>query len=178
MREDGGVIEFEVKEVAEDGTFTGYASVFNNQNLGGDIVRPGAFGKSLTKRPASKVKMLRDHDSSEPIGVWTTITEDSRGLKATGKLITDTAKGWETYVLMKAGAMDGLSIGYKTVKADFDRAKGARLLKELDLGEISIVTFPMNPRATVSTVKSDQAGARARSIISAIHRAQEALRKL
>ena len=79
---------------------------------------------------------------------------------------------------MAAGAMDGLSIGYKTVKADFDRAKGARLLKELDLGEISVVTFPMNPRATVSAVKSEEADARARAIISAATRAKEALSKL
>ena len=176
--ETGGVIQFDVKAVAEDGTFTGYASTFNNSDLGGDIVLPGAFTKSLTKRPAAKVKMLRAHDQSEPIGIWTSLAEDSKGLKATGQLTLDTTKGRETYALLKAGAMDGLSIGYKTVKADFDRAKGARLLKELDLGEISVVTFPMNPRATVSAVKSEEADARARAIISAATRAKEALSKL
>lgn len=175
MRDTGDVIEFEVKEVAEDGTFTGYASTFNNPDLGGDIVLPGAFTKSLSKRPADKVKMLRGHDQSEPIGVWTDLAEDKKGLRASGKLIMETAKGWETYVLMKAGAMDGLSIGFRAIKSTFDRAKGARLLQELDVPEISVVTFPMNTRATVSAVKSEQADARARAIVSAINRAKEAL---
>lgn len=176
--ENGIAIELDVKAISDEGVFTGYASTFNNEDLGKDVVLPGAFTKSLERRPAGRVKLLRGHDQSEPIGVWTDIREDAKGLRATGKLILDTVKGRETYALMKAGAMDGLSIGFRSLKDTFDRVKGVRFLKELDLPEISIVTFPMNPRATVSTVKSEAADAHARAIISAANRAKEALRQL
>lgn len=164
----GFTLELDVKAVAEDGTFNGYASVFNVEDLGRDIVLPGAFAKSLQQRPAERVKMLFQHDTSEPIGIWTALAEDRKGLKASGKLILDTAKGRETYALMKAGALDGLSIGFKTLKDSFDRQKSVRYLEEADLFEISVVTFPMNPRATVSTVKSGDDG-RARELVTAIH---------
>lgn len=173
--ESGFTLDLDLKALAEDGSFTGYASVFNVEDMGNDIVQPGAFAKTLTRRPADKVKMLRGHDQSEPIGVWTELAEDKKGLRATGKLIMETVRGRETYALMKAGAMDGLSIGFHATKAAFDRAKGTRLLQELDLPEISVVTFPMNLSATVSAVKSENADARARAIVSAINRAKEAL---
>lgn len=178
ITENGFAIELDIKALSDDGVFTGYASTFGNEDLGKDVVMPGAFEKSLQRRPAGRVKMLRGHDQSEPIGIWTDLREDAKGLKATGKLILDTVKGRETHALMKAGAMDGLSIGFRSLKDSFDRAKGVRFLKELDLPEISIVTFPMNPRATVSAVKSEEADARARAIISAATRAKEALLKL
>ena len=162
-----------VLKEADDGEFSGYASTFNNEDLGKEIVMPGAFAKSLQRRPAGKVKMLRQHDSSEPIGIWLDLAEDSRGLKARGKLILDTTKGRETHALMKAGALDGLSIGFRTLKDRYDRQKGVRFLEELDLPEISVVTFGMNPRATVSAVKSE--AERARALVDAIIRAKEAL---
>jgi uncharacterized protein len=104
-KETGNCLELDIKAVAEDGTFSGYASLFGVKDLGGDVVQPGAFTKSLKSKPAAKVKMLRGHDTSEPIGVWTSLAEDSRGLKATGQLILTTVKGRETYELLKAGCV-------------------------------------------------------------------------
>lgn len=155
-KETGSCLELDIKGISEDGTFTGYASRFGVKDLGGDIVQPGAFTKSLKSKPAARVKMLRGHDASEPIGVWTSLVEDSRGLKATGQLILSTVKGRETWELLKAGALDGLSIGYRTKRESFDRKTGARNLNELELHEISVVTFPMNPSATISRVKSTE----------------------
>src|SRR5882672_6554577 len=105
-KETGGCFEFDVKSIAEDGTFTGYASLFGVKDLGGDVVQAGAFTKSLKSKPASKVKMLLGHDASQPVGVWTSIAEDARGLKVTGQLILETVKGQETHALLKAGALD------------------------------------------------------------------------
>lgn len=167
--------ELDTKAVSDEGEFNGYAAIFNNADLGRDVIMPGAFAKSLQQRPAGKVKMLFQHDPSEPIGIWMDLAEDQKGLRAKGKLILDTTKGRETHALMRAGAIDGLSIGFRTLKDRFDRAKGIRYLEELDVPEISVVTFPMNPRATVSTVKSDDE--RARALVAAIHRATEALKK-
>jgi HK97 family phage prohead protease len=170
-KETGNCFELDLKTIAEDGTFTGYASLFGVTDLGGDVVQAGAFTKSLKSKPAAKVKMLRGHDTSEPIGVWTRIEEDARGLKATGQLILTTVKGRETYELLKAGALDGLSIGYRTKKESFDRAKKVRLLNELELHEISVVTFPMLPSATISRVKQTDFS----RLVAAINRATAAL---
>lgn len=167
--------ELDFKAVSDEGEFSGYAAVFNNQDQGRDVILPGAFSKSLTRRPATKVKMLRQHDPEEPIGIWLDLQEDARGLKAKGKLILETIKGRETHALMRAGALDGMSIGYRTLKDRFDRPKGIRYLEELDLPEISVVTFPMNDRARVSAVKHEDAD-RARAIVAACNRAMEALR--
>jgi uncharacterized protein len=173
--EFGFTLELDTKAVNEAGEFVGYGAVFNNSDLGRDVILPGAFTKSITGRPVGRVKMLRQHDPEEPIGIWLDLSEDQKGLRAKGKLILDTVKGRETYALMRAGAMDGLSIGFRTVKDHFDRAKGLRYLEELDVPEISIVTFPMNPHATVSAVKSE-ASEHARALVMAINRATEALR--
>jgi HK97 family phage prohead protease len=170
-KETGNCLELDIKAVAEDGTFSGYASLFGVKDLGGDVVQPGAFTKSLKSKPAAKVKMLRGHDTSEPIGVWTSLAEDSRGLKATGQLILTTVKGRETYELLKAGALDGLSIGFRTKKETFDRKNNVRKLNELELHEISIVTFPMLPSATISRVKSTDFS----KLVAAINRATAAL---
>lgn len=170
-KETGNCFEFDIKTVAEDGTFSGYASLFGVTDLGGDVVQAGAFTKSLKSKPAGKVKMLRGHDTSEPIGVWTSLVEDSRGLKATGQLILTTVKGRETYELLKAGALDGLSIGYRTKKESYDRTKKVRLLNELELHEVSVVTFPMNTSATISRVKSSDFS----RLVAALNRAAAAL---
>lgn len=168
--------DIDFKAVTDEGEFSGYAAVFNNEDHGRDIVLPAAFAKSLQRRPAGRVKMLRQHDPEEPIGIWLDLQEDARGLKAKGKLILETVKGRETHALMRAGALDGMSIGYRTIKDRYDRAKGIRYLEELDLPEISVVTFPMNDRARVSAVKYEDAD-RARAIVAACNRAMEALRK-
>lgn len=142
--------------IAEDGCFVGYGSTFGNVDQGGDVVIKGAFTKSLAMRPAPAVKCLFQHDPNQPIGVWTSLSEDEKGLKAEGKLLTATSKGRDVYEMMKAGAVDGLSIGFMTKDASYDKASGARLLKQLDLREISVVTFPMNEQATIAAVKAEE----------------------
>ncbi|MBN7759988.1 HK97 family phage prohead protease [Nitratireductor aquibiodomus] len=146
-------VELDVKEVASDGTFSGYASVFGVLDSYKEIVQPGAFTKSLQRYPAHKVKLLWQHDRTEPCGVWLSFEEDAHGLKATGRILLETTRGREVHALMKAGAVDGLSIGFRTIRDSMDRAKGARLLHEVELREVSIVSFPANEEATVTTVK-------------------------
>ena len=144
---------FEAKAVKPDGSFEGYASLFGAEDLGRDVVMPGAFRKSLLKRGARGVKLLYQHDPNEVIGTWEEIREDQRGLFVRGQLLSDVARAREVLALMRAGAVDGLSIGYHVVKAESDRASGTRRLIEVDLWEISVVTFPMLPAARVSAVK-------------------------
>ena len=145
-------VEFDAKGVRNDGTFEGYASTFNNIDSGYDVVLPGAFTKSLDERPAGKIKMLWQHDSAQPIGVWKTAVQDGRGLFVKGKILKDVQKGAEAYALMKEGVIDSMSIGYKTIESDYTKS-GVRQLKELGLMEISLVTFPMNEQATVTGLK-------------------------
>ncbi|WP_018266514.1 HK97 family phage prohead protease [Methylosinus sp. LW4] len=146
-------IEFDAKAVKDDGTFEGYASTFGNVDSGYDCVMPGAFTRSLLERPAARIKMLWQHDRTQPIGVWTDAVEDSKGLFVKGALLVPSIKqAAECHALMKAGVIDSMSIGYKTMEADFTQS-GVRQLKEVGLFEISMVTFPMNDQATVTTVK-------------------------
>lgn len=152
--ETGAQIALDVKAIQDDGTFEGYASRFGEVDLGRDAVQSGAFAKSLKVLPASRVKMLREHNRSEPVGVWMEIAEDAVGLRVKGRLILDTLRGKETYALMKAGALDTMSIGYRTKASRLDKVKGVRLLDEVELHEISIVTFGMLPTANVTAVKS------------------------
>jgi len=147
-------VEFDAKSVKEDGTFEGYASTFGNVDNGADVVMPGAFTKSLTVRPANKIKMLWQHDSSSPIGTWTAAREDEKGLYVEGTILRDVQKGAECYSMMKEGIIDSMSIGYRTMDAEY-ASNGVRQLKELGLYEVSLVTFPMNDQATVTMVKND-----------------------
>jgi HK97 family phage prohead protease len=135
--------------IADDGAFGGYASLFDTRDSCGDIVAPGAFAASLAQRGASGVKMLWQHRPEEPIGVWTRIAEDARGLEVKGRLDLSVARAREALSLIRAGALDGLSIGFRTLRAASDRASGARRLIEIDLIEISIVTFPALPQARI-----------------------------
>ncbi len=139
-----------------DGTFTGMASTFGNKDLMGDIIEAGAFKKSLKRRPAKKVKLLHQHDGwSLPLGVFAEIEETPKGLMVKGRLAMGTQQGREVFELMKMGALDALSIGFRVAKdgAIFDRDKGLRIIKEIDLIEISVVNFPANPRARITGVK-------------------------
>jgi HK97 family phage prohead protease len=140
--------------VEADGTFAGYASLFGKADLGRDMVMPGAFRASLVRRGTAGVKMLFQHDPNTPIGVWLDIREDATGLYVKGRLTTDVERAREVLALMRAGALDGLSIGYRTVRGRTDAKTGIRHLAEVDLWEISVVTFPMLPDARVSAVKS------------------------
>ncbi|MEF2548533.1 HK97 family phage prohead protease [Aurantimonas sp. E1-2-R+4] len=155
-RDLGATVELDTKAIGEDGTFTGYASIFGNRDDHRDIVMPGAYKASLVARPASRVKMLWHHDPTTPIGVWDSIEEDGRGLKVKGRLLLDLEKGREVHALMKAGIIDSLSVGYRAVRHRMDRTKGARILEAVDLWEISAVTFPSNAEATISGVKHHQ----------------------
>lgn len=149
----------EIKAVDTDdddmGTFEGYGSVFNNTDLGNDVIMPGAFTKSLHKTGPKAVKLLYQHKADMPIGVFESIEEDKRGLKVRGKLALKTQLGREAYELMKMGALDGLSIGFRvSPKGQSYDAKGKRrMIKEVELMEISLVTFPMNPKAKIRSVK-------------------------
>jgi uncharacterized protein len=145
-------IIFDAKAVKDDGSFEGYASTFGNVDNGYDVVMPGAFTNSLKMRPASAVKMLWQHDSTQPIGYWTDAEEDEKGLFVKGAILKEVQRGAEAHALMKAGVIDSMSIGYKTLEADWTQG-GVRQLKEIGLFEISLVTFPMNDQATVTRVK-------------------------
>lgn len=147
---------FDFKSVGGDGSFEGYASLFGAEDLGRDMVMPGAFRGTLRRRGARGVKLLYQHDPNEPIGVWTKIIEDAHGLFVQGQLLGDVGRAREVLSLMRAGAIDGLSIGYHVVKAQSDKKTGLRRLMEVDLWEISVVTFPMLPGARVSAVKTNR----------------------
>jgi len=143
-----------MKSVADDGLFEGYASLFGRQDLGRDIVMPGAFRDTLAARGPAGVRMLFQHNPSEPIGTWDSLTEDAKGLLARGRIMPSVTRAREVLSLMRAGAVDGLSIGFRTVKAHRDRARGVRRIEKVDLWEISIVTFPLLPEARIATVKA------------------------
>ncbi|PYE88384.1 HK97 family phage prohead protease [Phyllobacterium leguminum] len=142
-----------LEQIDADGSFSGYASLFGEVDLGLDIIERGAFAKSLKTRGASGIRMLWQHDANEPIGVWTQIREDARGLYVEGRLAKGVPKARDALELMKSGAIDGLSIGFRAVKARKEAKTGIRRISEADLWEISVVTFPMLPSARVSNVK-------------------------
>jgi len=136
-----------------DGTVEGYASLFGEVDQARDMVMPGAFTQTLKLRGLRRIPMLFQHDPSEPVGVWHELVEDFRGLRARGKLIPDVARARELLALLDAGAIDGLSIGYKTVRGQIDPRTRVRKLYQVDLWEISIVTFPLLAGARVRNVK-------------------------
>ncbi len=130
------------------GVIEGYASLFGVVDLSGDLVEPGAFATSLKRRGTAQIRCLFQHDPAEPIGAWEFLREDARGLFARGRLNLAVGRAREVAAL-EQGAIDGLSIGFKTVRARRDRRVGVRRLVEIDLWEISVVTFPMLPEARV-----------------------------
>lgn len=136
------------------GVFVGYASLFGMRDNVGDIVLPGAFAASLRRKGADNIRMLFQHNPAEPVGTWVEMRENDRGLYVRGRLECDVQRGRELLSLLESGGLDGLSIGFKTLRAGRDRLSGARLLHEVDLWEISLVTFPMLGEARVSDVKN------------------------
>jgi len=145
--------------VVDGSVIEGYASLFGACDQGGDVVAVGAYKASLGALAArgGKVKMLWQHDPAQPIGVWDVVREDAKGLYVKGRILADVDKGREAIALIGAGAIDGLSIGYRTKKASKD-AGGKRHLQELELWEVSLVTFPMLPEARVGA-KGETSGA-------------------
>lgn len=145
-----------IKNVSDEGTFEGYGSIFGNVDVYGEKVLPGAFAESLArhKREGSNVVMLWNHNPSEPIGVWNDLVEDGKGLRVSGRLFLEIQRARELHALVKAAAISGLSIGYR--EQDIDKEGEVRLLKKLDLYEVSLVSFPANRRARVESVKSER----------------------
>jgi HK97 family phage prohead protease len=138
------------------GEFTGYGAVFGNRDSYGDVIVKGAFKNFLATNEASKVKLLWQHETDKPIGVYLSLSEDENGLVAKGKLlINEVAQAREAYALLKAGAISGLSIGY-SINPDGARMgqDGIYYLSDLKIWEISIVTFPANPLANVDSIKA------------------------
>ncbi|MBW4984843.1 HK97 family phage prohead protease [Mameliella sp. CS4] len=143
---------FDADVTVEGRDIEGYASLFGACDQGGDVVARGAYARSL-KRLAGEgraVKMLWQHDPAQPIGIWQQVREDERGLYVKGRLLDSVERGREAAALIEAGAIDGLSIGYRTLKA-VKNDKGHRVLTELELWEVSLVTFPMLPSARVAS---------------------------
>jgi HK97 family phage prohead protease len=151
-------VPLEAKAVSDSGTIEGYISVFGNVDSYGEIVEPGAFAESLvsSRQKGRKVKLLWQHDPHQPIGVWDDLAEDGKGLWGKGRLLIDQSpKAREAHGLLMEGALDGLSIGYRTQKAEPKAGKpGVTSLLKLDLLEGSVVTFAANERAKVELVKS------------------------
>ncbi len=143
-------------EVRDGSVICGYASLFGAVDQGNDIVEAGAYEGSLRglKSKGGSVKMLWQHDPSQPIGIWDDVREDSKGLWVKGRVLESVERGREAIALIQAGAIDGLSIGYRTRKAT-KNSKGQRLLTELELWEVSLVTFPMLPSARI-TAKAEE----------------------
>ena len=150
-------ISFDVKAIEDDGTFSGYCSVFDVEDSYGDVVKAGAYAETI-KEWQAKGKMppvLWQHGRGDVIGVWTKLVEDEKGLYGEGQLlIKDVVKAREAHALMKHGAIDGLSIGYRVRKWAYNEEDGVLELLEIDLKEISIVTFPANEDSLIDNVKN------------------------
>ncbi|SHI90883.1 HK97 family phage prohead protease [Wenxinia saemankumensis] len=147
----------EVKELGESGSIVGYASTFGGEpDSYGDIIQAGAYAESLATHAAkgSMPKLFWQHDSHEPIGRWTSAKEDDHGLLVEGRLNMDVQRGREAHALLKAGDIDGLSIGYRIVEYTHNREDETWLLTKLDLIEVSVVSVPANVNATVGAVKA------------------------
>ena len=156
------IADFKKGDDDDTGSFEGLAAAFNNKDMTGDIIKPGAFKGSI-KSP-KRVKMLWQHQSDQPVGVWLVLEETDKGLHAEGKLVLGVQRADEALLLMKAGAVDGLSIGFRIPKggAEFDEDTFVRTITKLELWEVSLVTFPANPKARITRVKS--AAARIKNI--------------
>lgn len=138
----------------ETGVFSGYASVWDAADAYGDVIRKGAFAKTIKRmRPA----LLWQHDSHQPIGKWTSINEDERGLRVEGKLVLEVRQGAEALALLRAEAINGLSIGFRTLRSERG-PNGGRVITEIELPEVSLVTMPAANKARVDSVKAAQPG--------------------
>jgi HK97 family phage prohead protease len=154
-----GSLALSVKNIGDDGVIEGYASAFGVVDSYNEVVEPGAFSASLvdSKRKGRSVKMLWQHDAGQPIGVWDDLAEDGKGLYVKGRILKDVSRrAAEAYGLLKAGALDELSIGYRTIQtAPHEDKQGVLRLLKLDLREVSLVTFGALGRAArVTDVKS------------------------
>ncbi len=136
-------------------TFSGYAAVFNNTDMGNDIILPQAFSTTLQQRRPNSVALLWQHNMQQPIGVWQQLHVTTRGLWVQGVLPTQVQQAREAATLMQVGGLTGLSIGFQVIRQRRAQHRGqtVRLIEQLHLVEISLVTFPMNPLARVAPQK-------------------------
>lgn len=162
----------------QPGIFTGYASIFGKKDLQDDIVDAGAFTRCID-RNGDSFHLLSQHNPDKLLG-RVTVAEDTKGLKVTrGELMLEAPDAQAAYAFMKRGMLKGMSIGFRTVKDLWDKKEGVRHLKEVDLWEVSIVTFPANPGALIRTVKSgDKVGEITRSLILSAEASAEGLAHL
>lgn len=158
MKLDRLIVPFEVKAIAENDErgFEGYGSVFDVLDSYADVVAKGAFKRTLKEARQKGVApaLLWQHDPGQPIGVYDEMREDEHGLFVKGRL-ADTPEGDRAYKLLKMGALSGLSIGFRTLKSKMDDETGIRTLTEIELWEVSLVTFPANQAARVTGVKAN-----------------------
>lgn len=166
-------IAFEFKASGTDGEIEGYASVFDVEDSYSDIIVRGAFEETIKAHKANGTmpKMFRGHNAENVIGVWTEMFEDAKGLKIKGVINLEVQLGKETYSLLKTGALDGLSIGFMSKQWTYDEARSVRTLTEIDLWEVSVVTFPANKKAVLTSIKAADAAK-----VSTIRQAEKALR--
>ncbi len=160
--------------IDDEGRFAGYASVFGEVDDGGDIVMPGAFARSVARRGV-RLRMLFQHDPTEPVGIWSRVAEDGFGLWAEGRLIPGVPRADALRRLIESRAIDGLSIGFRTVRATREAGTGHRRLHAIDLWEISIVTFPMMAGARI--VPGNEVAGRGASLKRSLNAAIELLRQ-
>lgn len=148
-------VPFEIKAVNESGVFEGYASVFNNVDGGDDIITPGAFTKVKTTR-SGRLKLALFHDLKRLVGT-AEFQQDDYGLFLKGQINLNVSYARDAYELMKDGTLDSMSIGFNTIRADYEERQGrsVRVIKEAELWEASIVPFGMNTEAQIISVKSD-----------------------
>ena len=152
MKNQTKSFNFEVKEIDDEGKFSGYASVFDVIDFNGDIIIKGAFEKSIAEKTPL---LLWQHDHGQPIGVFERINEDNKGLYVEGRLLLDIEKAREVFILLKNRAIRGLSIGYVSREWEWkNEGELVRVLKDIDLWEISLVSFPANEAALVDDIKS------------------------
>jgi HK97 family phage prohead protease len=155
--------------------FEGYASLFNVRDGAGDMVAPGAFAASLRRRGPAQVRLLYQHFAHAPIGVWDEIAEDRRGLYVRGRLCCDVEQARDVRALLAEGALNGLSIGFRTVRAARQNTgtSSGRLLQQVELWEISVVTFPLLAGSQVTAIGAPGGLARAFRDAGAALRAAE-----
>lgn len=161
LRESGGARQtrafaLDIRAAGDDGSIDGYGSVFGVRDNYDDVIASGAFVASLAAHKASGTMpaMLWQHDAGEPIGIWSEMVEDSKGLRVKGQLALETTRGREAHALLKMGALNGLSIGFVSKQWAYDRDTEVRTLTEIDLWEVSLVTFPANVKARVTNIKA------------------------
>lgn len=147
---------FQVKELGANGYVSGYASVFGEVDAQREVVAKGAFRRTLAEmtKTGRSPAMLWMHDLRQPIGIWEQVREDARGLVVEGQLAIKTQGGADAYELLRMGAVTGLSIGYRTVASRMEDKTRTRVLLDVDLFEISLVTIPANSAARITQVKT------------------------